>query len=104
MSNYVWRILNIIIYVFLAFFCSKLPVKSTTGKGTGRIYKYDQRNWPYPSLNTTFFIPPCFDTSIQTQFNSAYNASMGEIDVASSRIYQSTNHHANMDGKDNDYS
>ena len=27
------------------------------GERIGRIYKYDQRNWPYPSPNTTFFIP-----------------------------------------------
>ena len=52
------------------------------GKGIGRIYKYDQHTWPYPSPNTNFIIPPHFDTSIQTKRNSDYDASVGENDEA----------------------
>ena len=53
------------------------------GKGIERIYKYDQQNWPYPSPNTTFAISPRFHTSITTQRNSAYDASMDENGEAS---------------------
>ena len=87
---------------FLTFFCSELPVKVTMGKGIGRIYKYDQRNWPYPYPNTTFFIPPSFGTSIQTQRNSDSYASVGAHYVSSSGLDKITNHHGNTDGKDND--
>ena len=71
-------------------------------KVIGCIYKYDQRNWPYPPPNTIFFIPPHFDTSIQNQRNSAYDASVVAKDVAPDRLYQRTNHRGNMNGKDND--
>ena len=71
------------------------------GKGIDRIYKYDHRIWPYPSPNTTFIIPKCPDTSIHTQLRSAYNASVGSYDVALSGLDQITNHHGNMDVKDN---
>ena len=33
----------------------------TIGKGIGRVYNYSQRNWPNPSPNTTFFVPPISD-------------------------------------------
>ena len=71
----------LIIYVFLAFLCLKLPVKIIMGKGIGHIYKYDQRNWSYPSPNNTFIIPPHFYISIKTQCNSSYGASVGANDV-----------------------
>ena len=54
------------------------------GKGIGRIYKYDQRNWPYPYPNTTFVIPQCSDTSIKPKKNSAYDAYVGGHDLESS--------------------
>ena len=57
------------------------------GKGTVRIYKYDQQKRPYPYPNTVFVIPPCFDTSLQTQLNISYDASMGENDLASAILY-----------------
>ena len=78
-----------------------LPVKTTMGKAIGLIYKYSQRKWAYPYPNTTFVIPPLFDASIQTQHNSASDASVNENDVASDGLYQSTIHHGNKDGKDN---
>ena len=74
----------------------------TTGKVIFGIYKYDQRNCPYPSPNTTFLILPRSDTSIQTQRNSASDASVGANDVAPSGLDQSTNHHGNTDVKYND--
>ena len=83
-------------------FCSKSPVKINTCKVIGRIYKYDHRNWPYPYPNTTFAIPPRFDTSIQTQHNSASDASAGENYEASYGLDQSTNHYGNTDVNDND--
>ena len=52
--------------------------------------------------NTTVVLPPRFDTSIQTQLRSDSDASVGENDVASARLYQRTNHHGNMDNKYND--
>ena len=85
-------------------FCSKLPVKINTGKRIGRIYEYDHWNWHYPSPNTTFAIPPRFDTSIQTQHNSASNASAGENYEASDGLDQSTSHYGNTDVNNNDYS
>ena len=33
------------------------------GKGIGRVYKHSQRNWPYPSLNITFVVPPLSDNT-----------------------------------------
>ena len=63
-------------------FCLGLPVKITKGKGIVRIYKYDQKNCPYPSPNTNFVISPRFDTSIQTQRNSDSDDSVGANDVA----------------------
>ena len=71
-------------------------------KGISCVYKYDQRNWPFPSTNTTFFIPPCFDISIQTKRNSALDASAGANDVATDVLYQSTNHHVNTNGNNID--
>ena len=61
-------------------FCSKLPVKITMVKRIVRIYKYNQCNWTYPYKNTTFDIPPHFDTFIKTQHNSASYDSTGEND------------------------
>ena len=49
-------------------------------------------------------MPTRFDTSIQTQCNSKYDASVGTNDVASAKIYQSINHCGKTYGKDNDYS
>ena len=97
------------------------------GKGIGRIYKYDQRNWTYPSPNTTLIITPNFDTSIQNlrysasdastgandetsygldtsiqnQLKSTSDPSAGENDVSSDVLYQSTNHNCNTDIKNN---
>ena len=71
------------------------------GKGILRIYKYYQRNLPYPSPNTTFVIPQSSETSIQTQCNSASDASVGAHDLASARLYQCTNHHGNTDVNNN---
>ena len=59
-SYFLLIVFYLIIYVFLAFFCLKLLVKIIIEKVIGHIYKYDQRNWPYPSPNTTFVIPPRF--------------------------------------------
>ena len=72
------------------------------GKVIGCIYKYGQRNWPYTSSNITLIISANFYNSIQTQRNSASDASVGANDVASSGSDQITNHHGNMDSKDND--
>ena len=74
----------------------------TTGKGFGRIYKYDQWNWPYPPPNTTFFITKCSDTSIQTQQSSASYAYVVAHALASSGLYQIKNRHGNTDVNDND--
>ena len=52
--------------------------------------------------NTTFVLPPHFDTSIQTQLISDLDASVGANDVASARLYKINNHHGNIDYKDND--
>ena len=71
---------------FSQVFLFKLPVEITIGKGIRRSYKYDQWNWPYTSPNTTFVIPPRFDTSIQTQRNSASDAAVGANDEASSGL------------------
>ena len=43
-------------------------------------YIYDRLNENTDS-NTTVILPPCFDSSIQTQRNSASDASMGSTDV-----------------------
>ena len=63
-------------------FYPQLLSKITMGKGIGLIYKYDQRNCSYPYLNTKYFIPPRYDTSIKTKRNSASDASVGEHDIA----------------------
>ena len=49
--------------------------------------------------NTTIVLPPNVDTSIQTQHNSAADASAGANYVSSSGLDQSTNHHCNTDIK-----
>ena len=74
------------------------------GKGIGRIYEYDQRNCPYPSSNTTFVIPKNCGNYIQTQRNSYSDGSIVSHDLASAGLDQSTNHHGNIDVKDNDAS
>ena len=71
---------------FSQYFCLKLPVKITMGKGIVRIYKYDQQKCPCPSTNKTSVIPSRFDTSIKTQCNSDSDAYMSENDVAPSRL------------------
>ena len=78
MSNY-FLITIFNLTIFSHIFCLELPVKITIGKGIDRIEKHDQRNWPNPYTNTTFIIPPCFDTSIQTQINSALIKAPKEI-------------------------
>ena len=81
MSNH--SVINFLSHnLFFSNFYSELPVKIPMGKVIGRIYKYDQHTWPYPSPNTNFIIPPNFDTSIQTKRNSDYDASVGENDEA----------------------
>ena len=64
-------------------------------------YSYNRLNENTYS-NTTFVIRPYFVTSIQTQRNTASDASAGENYVASSELYQSTNHRGNTNGKNND--
>ena len=64
-------------------FSSHFLSEITTGKRISRIYKYDQRNWPYPYPKTTFFIPKCYDTYIQTQRNSDSGTSVVSLDVES---------------------
>ena len=87
---------------FSQYFCLKLPVKITMGKGIVRIYKYDQQKCPCPSTNKTSVIPSRFDTSIKTQRNSSSDESVGENDLSSAVLDQSTNHHGNTDVNDND--
>ena len=84
-------------------FCYKLPVEITMVKGIVGIYKYDQRKWLYPYPIINFVIPPCFDTSIQTEHNSDPDAFKGIKDVVSAGFDQCTHHNGNIDGKDNDY-
>ena len=71
------------------------------GKGIVFIYKYYQKNCPYPSPNTKFFIPQSSDTTIQTQHNLEYDASMGVHSLVSAELDQSTNHNGNTDVNDN---
>ena len=52
------------------------------GKGIGRIYKYDQQNWPYPPPNTTVLIPQRSDNFKETQLNSPSNAAVGAHNLA----------------------
>ena len=87
---------------FSQLFCLGLLVGITAGKGILRIYKYHQWNWLYKSPNTSFIMPPCFDTSIQTQCNSYFDAYVGANDVASYGLDKSNNHHGNTYRKDND--
>ena len=54
------------------------------GKGIIRIYKHSQWSWPYPPPNTNFVIPQRPEPSTQTQCTSAYDASVGAHDLASS--------------------
>ena len=82
-------------------FWSKLPVEISTDKGFGRIYKYDQWDWPYTYPNNTFLITTHFDNYVQTQHNSASEISTGTNDVSSAGLYQINNHHGNTDVKDN---
>ena len=74
------------------------------GKVIGRIYKYDQRNYPYPSPNTTFVITPSFYTYIQTQCSSDYVAYAGANYESLAGLYRSTNHNINTDVSDNNNS
>ena len=46
-------------------------------------------------------MPQSYDTSIPTQINSAYHASVGANYSASDGLYQSTNQNDNTDVKDN---
>ena len=95
-------VFNLITYGFSHCFRSELPVKTIMGKGISCTHKYDQQNRSHPSPNTTFIISQCFDTYIKTQRNSVSAASSVGNDESSSGLYQSTNQHANTDGKDND--
>ena len=86
-------IFHLITYVFLYLFWFEI----TMGKEIRRIYKYDQQKWPCTSPKTNFVIPPHFDTYIQNQQNSSSDSSVGENDVSSTELYQSTNHNGNTD-------
>ena len=65
------------------------------GKEIFHIYKQIHQNWTYPSSNTTFFLPQHIEPSIQTQYTSAYDASVGSHTLASSLSDQRTFHHVN---------
>ena len=84
------------------FFSQLFLCEIIIGKGIIHIYKYDQRNWPYPPPTTNFIVPKRSGTSIQTQCNSVYDAYVGAHDASSSGLNQSTNLHGNIDVKDND--
>ena len=71
------------------------------GKGIFHIHKNNQRNWPYLSPNTIFFVSQRSDASIQTQLASAYDNSVGAHDLASSGLDQMNNKHGNTDVNDN---
>ena len=64
-------------------------------------YSYDRSN-ENTDPNTTVVLPPHFDSSIQTQPNSASDDSACANCVASDGLYQSTNHHGNTDKNDSD--
>ena len=98
MPNYFAMTFYPIICIFLTIFLFVI----TMGKGISCINKCDQKNWTYPSPNTTFVVSPCSGTSIQTQRNSISDYSVGANDVASSVLDQITKHHGNTDFKYND--
>ena len=72
------------------------------GKGIDRIYKYDQQNWLYTSLNTTFVLPQFYENYIQTQRTSAFFASMGAHALLYYLSNQSNIHNGNTDVENND--
>ena len=83
------------------FFSQLFLLKITTGKGIGRIYKYDQQNWTYGYPNTNFVIPPCYDTYIQTQLNIFSDSYVDANYVSSCGLDQNIYHNVNTDVKDN---
>ena len=87
---------------YLIIFFSRFFVWNYHGKSNLRYLQI----WPAElSLSISkhyFLILPRSDTSIQTQRNSASDASVGANDVAPSGLDQSTNHHGNTDVKYND--
>ena len=68
-------------------------------------YKKSQRNSDSDaSAGANDEASSVLDTSIQTQRKSATDASTGENCVSSSGLDKNTNHHCNMDSKNNYYS
>ena len=90
--------------MFFSHFLFEITIQNYHGQRNWPYLKYDFRKWPYPYLNTNFVIALNLDISLQNQRYSASDASVGANDVSPYELYQSTNHHDNTDGKDNDYS
>ena len=88
--------------MLLSHFLFEIISQNSHGQRNRLYLKNYQQNWPYPYPSTNFVIPTNFDITIQTQRNSASDASVGANDVASSVLDQSNNKHVNRDGKDND--
>ena len=72
------------------------------GKGIISIYKDDQRNCPNPPPSTNLFLPQSYETSLQTQSTSDYDASVGAHALQYSVSDQITSHHVNNAVNDND--
>ena len=49
------------------------------GKGVSCVYKHIQHNWPYPYINTTFFVPPSYVSSLQNDGTSGCGANMVDL-------------------------
>ena len=74
-----------------------------TGEVFGRIYKYIQRNWPYPPAKYNLVLPHRSDISVQTQKTSACGASVYAHALESDVSHQRNSYHANTDVNDNNY-
>ena len=74
------------------------------GKIIGRIYIYNQHNWPYPSPYSDFVLPQHSEPPIQTQRIYGYLDSVGAHALAYSVSYQSTSYRGNTDVNNNDVS
>ena len=73
----------------------------TSSEHSTSSYIYDKLKQNIDS-NTTFLIPPRFDTFIKTQRSSSSCSSASKNDLASYELYQSTNHSGNTYIKYND--
>ena len=78
------------------------------GKRVGHVYKHIQNNYPYPSLNKTFSVPPCSTNTTPHVTNGGISASLDGIfkdkPLSSTNTTNKLDNSVNIDNKSQSFS